>query len=1215
MMLESRFGMYIAWGPDYTQFYNDGYRPILGSTKHPAVGRSTRETFRESWHIIGPLFDQVMKGEAVGAEDWMLPLDRHGYLEECFFTFSYSPIREETGAVGGVLVTVTETTPRVLGARRLRVLRELATGASITSGEEAAWRRAAEALAGSPEDVPFAQLYAIEGNGARARLANLAGPVQTFPPPARIERDDPGATWPLFDAWAAPVVIDDVRARAGDLFGDAWPEPVESAVVLPIGRPSEPHPYGFLVAGVSPRRALDAPYRDFLELAADHIATGVSNARAHETERRRAEGLAELDRAKTVFFSNVSHEFRTPLTLLLGPIDELLAGREGPLPPAVSGELQRVHRNAQRLLKLVNMLLEFSRIEAGRVEAVFEPTDLSQLTTDLASVFRSAVERAGLAMTIDCPPVGEQVFVDREMWEKVLLNLLSNALKFTFEGGISVSIRRRGDEVDVAVRDTGVGIPASELPLIFERFHRVTMPRARTHEGSGIGLALVQELVRLHGGRVEAASEVGRGTTFVITLPLGSAHLPRDRVCATRTLSGTTVGAQAYVREALRWLPEESGHGPDAAAVSLSGDDDGASLRSDPARIIVADDNADMREYLVRLLSPMWQVEACADGEAALSAIAREVPDLVIADVMMPRLDGFELLEAVRSRFPAVPVVLLSARAGEEARVEGLSAGADDYIVKPFSARELLARISSQLTLARARRLVREERARLYELFMQAPTPICVLRGPELVFEMANAEYQRVSGDRPLLGLPLLEAMPELTGQGLDDLLREVMRSGRSHSAEERLVRLDRRGRLVDTFWTFTYAPLRSAEGRIERVMVVCHEVTDQVMARRELEMARHEAEKASRAKDEFLAMLGHELRNPLSPMLTAVELMRRRGGDLLKRERTVIERQVEHLVRLVDDLLDVSRITRGKVELRRAPIELRDVVAKAVELASPLLESRRQRLTTAVPSGAIVDADGVRLAQVFSNLLTNASKYSEIGSPIEVTASVNGGQARVSVRDRGIGIPQDLLPRIFHLFVQGEQSLDRAGGGLGLGLTIVKSLVEMHGGSVEARSDGPGCGSEFVVTLPVAAARTELGGDEPGLFAPAAGRRRRVLVVDDNRDAAEMLAEMLRMAGYETRVAYDGPNALRIASTYRPEIALLDIGLPVMDGYELARHLRGGVAPGVRLVAVTGYGTERDQRLARQAGFDAHLVKPVDLDVLANIIELLADESSRGGG
>ncbi|MGA3186972.1 MAG: ATP-binding protein [Bryobacteraceae bacterium] len=459
----------------------------------------------------------------------------------------------------------------------------------------------------------------------------------------------------------------------------------------------------------------------------------ITEKKAHEREiARQREELAKLDELKTQFFANISHEFRTPLTLMMGPLEDALAQPEG-LSDSTREQLELAHRNSLRLLKLVNTLLDFSRIEAGRMQASYEPTDLALLTAELASVFRSAVERAGMKLLIDCDPLAEPVYIDREMWEKIVFNLLSNAFKFTFEGEIEVSLRQAGDAAELTLRDTGTGIPAAELPRLFDRFHRVKGARGRSYEGSGIGLALVQELVKLHGGNVRVESKAGCGSSFIVLIPLGKSHLPMDRIEAERALASTGLRSDAYVEEVLRWLPDVS-RTPDTDA--LAGETfenvrpeslpqaDGAIVRP----ILLADDNADMRDYVRRLLMQSgYQVEAVSDGLAALSAARAQRPALVLTDVMMPGLDGFGLLRELRAdpKLRDVPVILLSARAGEEARIEGMHAGADDYLIKPFSARELLARVESHLKMAllrnEASEAVRLRTAQFETLLHQAP--------------------------------------------------------------------------------------------------------------------------------------------------------------------------------------------------------------------------------------------------------------------------------------------------------------------------------------------------------------------------------------------------------------------------------------------------------------------------------------------------------------
>jgi signal transduction histidine kinase/CheY-like chemotaxis protein len=1187
ILLETGFPMYIAWGPEYTQFYNDGYRPILGSTKHPAaMGASTRETFAEIWDIIGPMFAGVMQGTPTTVVDFMLPLDRHGFTEECYFIFSYSPIRQESGTVGGVLVTVTETTQRVLGERRLKTTQELAARARGATRVDEACRVSGEVIGQNPADVPFALIYLIEADGTTARLVSSAGVPADFEAfaLARLSLDDhAGTLWPIGRA---------VQGREAILvnvppLGAAAVPGVTRALVLPIAQQGESGAIGALVAGLSPRLMFDRSYTDFLSTVASQIGTAVVSARAFEEAEARAQALAELDRAKTAFFSNVSHEFRTPLTLLLGPTEEAARSSDGVLQGA---DLQTVHRNAQRLLKLVNTLLDFSRIEAGRVQAVFEPTDLATVTADLASAFRSATERAGLELIVDCPPLPEEIYLDRDMWEKVVLNLLSNAFKFTFAGSITVSLAWHQSSVTMTVRDTGVGIAAEDLPHVFDRFHRAERVRARTQEGSGIGLALVRELVVMHGGSVEVTSVPGRGTTFTVSLPTGSRHLPPDRIGVGRTTAPTGTGATPYVEEALRWLPSP-------ATVSESSASE-ASADLAMTRILVADDNADMREYIARLLGDRWIVEAVADGAAALASAQVHRPDVVVADVMMPGLDGFQLLQRLRAdeRTRSVPVILLSARAGEQARVEGLQAGADDYLVKPFAARELIARVQTQVVRAKVRSVEETHALRLASIFEHAPVGVAILRGPDHVFEFVNHAYLAMVGSRQVRGKPIREALPELSGQGLYELLDNVFTFREAYVGRSVRVMLDRGGaEAEETFFDFVYQPL-TEEGRVVGIAVVCFEVT-------ELAKARREAEMANRAKDEFLAMLGHELRNPLAPILTALQLMTLRGVTGADRERLIIERQVKHVVGLVDDLLDVSRITRGKVQLRPERLQLNDVVAKAIEIASPAIEGRRQTLQVDVAAGLEIDGDPARLAQVFANLLNNAAKYTEPQGTIRVSAARESSGIVVRVADNGSGIAPETLPRIFDLFVQERQPLERAQGGLGIGLAIVRSLVQAHGGTVRAESPGKGKGSTFTVTLPLAdAAQPAAPAAEVPSRAAAAGHR--LLVVDDNEDAAMLLADSLRALGHVVEVVHDGPAALTIATEFKPVVALLDLGLPVMDGFELGERLRANPAlKDIVLIAVTGYAQELDRRRSTASGFDVHMAKPIDVHELDRLI------------
>jgi signal transduction histidine kinase len=715
LCLASNFPISLVWGPNHVQIYNDGYWPICGG-KHPhSMGQDFTECWAAPWPVIGEAFERAAAGETSYLENQRMFLDRNGYLEETCFTFSFSPIRDETGGVGGLFHPVTETTSRMLSERRTRALRDLAACAGKAQTIEEACTLAAQTLAAYELDLPYVLFYLFDTLGKEARLTASSGlPAGTLASPAKVNLEvSQQSGWLMVESARSNQTqhFTDLEKRFGPLSVGPYPESVKEALALPIIPPGCEQPVGILVAGISSRLPLNETYRAFYDLLAAGVTAAVANARAYEEERKRAEALAEIDRAKTAFFSNVSHEFRTPLTLMLGPLEDELAEQIDPLPRARRVRLEAAHRNSLRLLKLVNTLLDFSRIEAGRVHASYEPTDLAAHTAELASVFRSAVEKAGLILTIDCPPLPEAVYVDREMWEKIVLNLLSNALKHTFDGGITVKLCWCGDHVELTVADSGVGIPEAALPRLFERFHRVKGAKSRTHEGTGIGLALVQELVSLHGGTVRVESEENKGSTFTVTVRAGTAHLPSDRVSAKRDLASTATRAAAYVEEALLWLPNAAALSDqlprsEAADVVSAPNESPAISSVRRARILWADDNADMRDYVRRLLADRYDVLAVPDGLTALSKAQEEPPDLVLSDVMMPGLDGFGLLRELRKheRTRTIPVILLSARAGEESAVEGLDAGADDYLAKPFSARELLARVRTHLELARVRR-------------------------------------------------------------------------------------------------------------------------------------------------------------------------------------------------------------------------------------------------------------------------------------------------------------------------------------------------------------------------------------------------------------------------------------------------------------------------------------------------------------------------------
>ncbi|GAA4339174.1 ATP-binding protein [Flaviaesturariibacter amylovorans] len=823
IMLSSRQPIWIGWGRALIKLYNDPYKAIVGG-KHPwALGLPASEVWKEIWDAIDPMLRTVMENdEGTYVESQLLIMERNGYPEETYYTFSYTPIPGDGGGTAGMICANTDDTDRIISERQLRTLTGLGKSLTDCYTDSDVIGRTLDTLRQNPQDFPYAVFYRSEGPVLRFTGATV--PEEELSALLRaVASGDTGLLGDgLREALAArtPVLVEGLADSWGALPVGAWPVASGKVLLLPILSAGNTEPYGFLLVGFNPYRLLDEAYRGFFSLLSDQVATSFADVHRLDEERRRAAALAELNRAKTTFFSNISHEFRTPLTLLLGPVEDAL---NDPFTiPENRARLEVAYRNALRMQKLVNTLLDFSRIEAGRLEGTFSKVDICAYTSELASSFRSAIERAGMELRFECGPVNSEVYVDVDLWEKIILNLLSNAFKYSNAGAIGVQLRQIGAELEVTVWDTGIGIPESEHARIFDRFHRIESRGGRSQEGTGIGLALVRELVHLHGGNIRVESVVGKGTAFIITLPTGKEHLPADKLS---TAPEVPSGAAAYVQEALRWIP-------------------GAAEVEAPARsstpehtVLLADDNADMRSYVARLLSGSFEVVTAADGEEAFQKMLERKPDLLLSDIMMPRLDGFGLLQQVRAhpQLRDVPVILLSARAGEEAKIEGLDAGADDYLVKPFSARELIARVEGNIRIARSRRAAERN---LRRIIRQSPVAMNMFRGPEMLIDLANNKALEIWGRKreDVIGRPALDVFPELVDQGFGAILDDVYQTGKPFVANEMPVHLQRNGEAVTVYLNFIYEALRNDEGDIDGIVAVGIDVSEQVIARQHIE-------------------------------------------------------------------------------------------------------------------------------------------------------------------------------------------------------------------------------------------------------------------------------------------------------------------------------------------------------------------------------------------
>ncbi len=1190
LCLASNFPINVIWGDENTQIYNDGYRTVCGDAHPRALGEDYSVTWASAWPAIGEPFRQARQGNTSFLENQRMFLTRNGYWEETFFTFSLSPIRDETGEIGGLFHPVTETTATMLAERRTRALRDLNASVALAEDMDDLLRRIIEVLAPFEFDLPVLLLYHLSPDASTYMLAGHHGlPVL---PPASITTIDAHSDTPWLMAKA--LTADSTLGIAGfsDLFKGAGPyeEPPERVLLLPITVPGLDLPPVFVVAGASPRLPFDDAYMGFYELLSTAISAAVSAVRARADERRRAEALAEIDRSKTMFFSNVSHEFRTPLTLMLGPLADVLQQPEG-LAREDRERILVAQRNGLRLLKLVNTLLDFSRIEAQRVQASFEPTDIGSLTAELASNFRSACEQAGLNLVVDIADLPQPVYLDRDLWEKIVLNLLSNAFKFTFQGEIRIGVRASDDkeQAEITIRDTGTGIAAEELPRLFERFHRIEGAKGRSFEGSGIGLALVQELVHLQGGEIRAESRLGEGTSFTISIPFGKAHISPEHIRASQPVESNEDRTRAFVDEAMSWLSTVDAAGS-APRPQTPGAETAETL-APTGHILLADDNADMRAYVERLLSTSgFTVETAADGEAALEAVRRRRPDLIVSDVMMPGLDGFGLLSRIRAdeKLKDVPFILLSARAGEEARLEGIRAGADDYLVKPFSARELVGRISASIRLSRDRHeaFLRENAARLEEqnadlerrvlehsrergrTWRYSPDLLSVIDVESGVFEKVNPAWQKTLGlsEAELLDTPFLALLHP------DD----VVASETAFQAAGRglpVLRFENRCRTSegDYRWLSWVAVVVD-----DKLYSSARDVTDEKIRDEELKKAQETLRQAQKMEviGQLTGGVAHDFNNLLMVISGGLDILDKRD-DPVRRERikSGMLQAVNRGASLTRQLLTFAR----RQPLKPQPIDLRRQISEMRDLLDRTLGGDIT-IDVDVDAGVWpVQADPAELELVLLNLCVNARDAMPAGGTIVISASnsvvdASGQKAdvvKITVADSGVGMQPEVLKRVFEPFFTTKE----IGKGSGLGLAQVYGFVEASGGSVEINSE-PGIGTAVDLWLPRSIEAGLAGGHSPHAYGEAdrsvAGK---ILVVEDDDSVAMLVNDMLDQLGYSVTRVDGAAAALNVlASDSEPDLMFSDIMMPGgINGVDLAKQVKQ-THPKLPILLTSGY-------------------------------------------
>ncbi|GHE42010.1 ATP-binding protein [Sphingobacterium griseoflavum] len=1186
LCLSSSFPILIAWGPEKIQIYNDSYRPICGA-KHPeSMGMNFRICWETALEVVGDAFTKAeQEGEGTYINDQRMFLDRYGYLEEAFMTFSFAPIRDESGGVGGIFHPITETTVKMLSGRRTYALRELGAALGKTKSIDEIGLITTDKYEDYELDIPFLLLYQLNRADETAALLAASGLAEESNlSPHLLDLATP-------DRWSLSMVqgddtylqLDDLQDRFGDFRSGPYPEAPRSAMVLPLRITGQEELFGFLIAGVSARRSLDEEYLNFYDQLRNTYNTALSSVYAYEQEQKRAEALAEIDRSKTAFFSNVSHEFRTPLTLMLGPLEDVLQGPHAT--EAVKQSLTAVHRNAERLLKLVNNLLDYSRVEAGRMQAVYQKVSLAAITADLASSFRSIIEKAGMQLLVSCPGLTKDTYVDRQMWEKIVLNLLSNAFKYTMEGHIAVQLREEGPYAVLQVSDTGIGIPQKELPYMFERFHRVENAAGRTHEGSGIGLSLVHELISLHKGSIQVSSEEGVGSTFTVKIPFGNAHLPSEKLVQEDESLETNSVKGAFLQEAISLLEEDAmseQHG--ITAVSESNAMHTLNTVDTDAHILIVDDNADMRTYLRRLIEPHFKTSVAVHGADALQKIAQLKPDLVLSDIMMPIMDGKGMLREIRnhSNTSNLPVIFLSARAGEEARIDGLEAGADDYLVKPFSSAELLTKISAQIKISKARDHAEKQ---LRRILLNAPVAIAVYKGEQHCIEIANHRMLEYWGRtlNEVAGKPLFDVLPELVPQGLDIIMDAVYATGNRFVDQKKRITLARGGIANATYINLTIEALMEPDGRIIGIIAVAADVTDLVLANEEIEKASdtlalaldaanlgiwqtdwgtnnlflsdnarnmygidvdttlsfsemlaiimpdrrpdvlqaieravetkgnfseayqiqpvggtkrkwiHSTGKVEmdtfgngmrvvgtsrditeemeddQRKSDFISMVSHEMKTPLTSVSAFTQVLQahaKRQADVFAIDKLDrIYRQAKKMNSLISGFLDVARLKdSGKIRLNATRYQLNDVVREVLRDIGDVYATHELHFEPAEEVELQGDRD--KIGSVISNLIGNAIKYSPAQTTVTVSTLIHENSVVFACSDRGIGIKEEDITRLFDRFYRADSQLIEHIGGFGIGLYICAEIVKKHQGEIWAESVF-GQGSTFYVRLP----------------------------------------------------------------------------------------------------------------------------------------------------
>ncbi|PRP76869.1 response regulator receiver ATP-binding protein [Planoprotostelium fungivorum] len=1094
----SAFPMSLFLGRELVQFYNSGYIDMWPDKQAKTWAKPLQQGWPEVWSELDSLINDVCsKGEGFYMMAKLFLLQVGPLLKELYFNFSYSPVSQGRHIVG-IINTVADCSNYVINNRRMEQLRVLALRFTSISTTEDMCKTLTEVLGTNTHDIPFFAYYQVTGEDlsliSRSPCGigyptSITGPTDTSSPLAEAVTR---AVWNTCNDRTSVEL--DLSGYELPICG-GWKEPPKSSCVTPVF--SDDVLVGVLLVGLNQHLDYDDSYRDFISLVSNQVGNAVKFSKVREDTRKRLEMLSNLDRARTVFFTNVSHEFKTPITLTLGPLEDLLnrernvyakdvlSHKKPNLDPTQTRKIDLIYRNSLRLLKLVNNLLDFSNLDNGEFNGKFEVVDVRELTIECCNLFESSFQKSKLIFLVDCEEVTGEVLVDRDMFEKIVLNMISNSFKYTKNGSVRVSLKDGDEFVIITVEDTGIGISEIDLPHVFKRFYRGTNREAR-QAGTGIGLALVSELVQLHGGRVDIESKLGQGTRTTATIKKGQSHIPPDRIHRLDPSMSGSIKIKDKHSVSSSWLSSLSRTPPSGTSSPPS---PGSMMSTESShhrwRIAFLCLDSEMREYILSIIGGDYDVFVSDDVESIYTQINGNKSDLVLADISTSG-PGFTLLEQMRNEPTNVnlPIIFVNARSGDN-QMESLGKGVDDCLVMPFSDLELRARIAVHIRMSQA------------------------------------------------------------------------------------------------------------------QLSVMKHE-----------QDLRHNAEVATAAKDNFLAMLAHEMRTPLAPALMLAEEMRCDASvpEQVRHSADVIHSTVQSEVLLIDNLLDMVKISKGKLALSLTTVNVHDCLKKVGrKIQEEYSEAQMKIEWNLAAKSNYVNGDAQRLEQIFTNVMGNCVKFGRHGKLIRVDTQNVDDKIEIGISDLGIGMSEEQIATLFDpMDLQHRDPYKTTG--LGLGLHITQEVARAHGGKVTAESRGINRGVTIRIALPSTSHEAEKISCSHAVIEEKKNEARplQILLVEDNEAIRMVMNRILSKMRHGVRSSGLVSTTIDAAKEFRFDLLLSDIGLPDGTGYDLIQQVRQVALQPFKAIALSGYSLPEDVQASLDAGFDLHLTKPVQINALKEAIDSL---------